>query len=39
MSNDVTVALTAGIYEVSNVNSGSFYIGLDLENYSNSDKS
>ena len=23
----------------SNVNSGSFYVGLDLENYANSDKS
>jgi hypothetical protein len=36
---DAAVWLGTPIYGSSQVNSGSFYIGLDLENYSNSDKS
>ena len=37
--NDSSVAFTPASYAAaSNVNSGSFVIGLDLENYSNSDK-
>jgi len=36
---DAAVGLGTPIYGSSQVNSGSFYIGLDLENYSNSDKS
>ena len=35
---DVSVALTPAYYTTSNISSGSFYIGLDLENYSNADK-
>jgi hypothetical protein len=35
---DVSVPLTPAYYTVSNVNSGSFFVGLDLENYSNADK-
>ena len=37
-SGDVSVALNTAIFGTSAVNSGSFYIGLDFENYSNSDK-
>jgi hypothetical protein len=36
---DVNVALTTPVYQTSNINSGSFYVGLDLENYANADKS
>ena len=35
---DVSVALTPAYYTTSNISSGSFYVGLDLENYSNADK-
>ena len=38
-SGDISVALNTAIYGTSSINSGSFYVGLDLENYSNSDKS
>ena len=38
-SGDISVALGTAIYGTSAINSGSFYVGLDLENYSNSDKS
>jgi hypothetical protein len=38
-ANDSSVAFTPASYAaVSNVNSGSFYVGLDLENYANADK-
>ena len=37
-SGDISVALGTAIYGTSAVSSGSFYIGLDLENYANSDK-
>ena len=37
-SGDVSVAFNTAIYAVSAINSGSFYVGLDLENYANSDK-
>lgn len=36
---DANVLLTTNVYQTSNVNSGSFYVGLDLENYANADKS
>ena len=36
---DANVALGTPVYQTSTVNSGSFYVGLDLENYSNADKS
>ena len=36
---DSSVALGTPVYQTSTVNSGSFYVGLDLENYSNADKS
>ena len=36
---DQSVGLGAAIYGSSAIHSGSFYIGLDLENYANSDKS
>ena len=36
---DVSVGLGTSIYGQSNVNSGAFYVGLDLENYANADKS
>ena len=36
---DASVGFATPSYSVSNVNSGSFYVGLDLENYANSDKS
>jgi hypothetical protein len=36
---DQSVGLGAAIYGSSATNSGSFFIGLDLENYANSDKS
>jgi hypothetical protein len=35
---DLAIALTTPYYSTSPVNSGSFYVGLDLENYSNADK-
>jgi hypothetical protein len=35
---DANVLLTPNYYTTSNVNSGSFYVGLDLENYANADK-
>ena len=35
---DASVALTPAYFTVSNVNSGSFFVGLDLENYANADK-
>jgi hypothetical protein len=38
-SGDSNVALAAPIYQTSNINSGSFVVGLDLENYANADKS
>ena len=38
-NNDAMNTLTAATMNTSNVNSGSFYVGLDLENYANSDKS
>ena len=37
-SGDISIALNTAIYGTSLVNSGSFYVGLDLENYSNADK-
>jgi hypothetical protein len=37
-ANDEVNGLTTATYQVSSVNSGSFYVGLDLENYSNADK-
>ena len=36
---DANVALGTAVYQTSNINSGSFYVGLDLENYANADKS
>jgi len=36
---DVSVALDTAILSSSCIHSGSFYVGLDLENYANSDKS
>ena len=36
---DANVAVTAAFYQTSAVNSGSFVVGIDLENYANSDKS
>ena len=36
---DANVLLTTNVYQTSNVNSGSFFVGLDLENYANADKS
>ena len=36
---DVSIALTPAYMGTSCVNSSSFYVGLDLENYANSDKS
>ena len=38
-NNDASQALGTAVMSVSNINSGSFYVGLDLENYANSDKS
>jgi hypothetical protein len=35
---DASIALTAPIYQTSAVNSGSFVVGIDLENYANADK-
>ena len=35
---DANVLLTPNYYTASNVSSGSFYVGLDLENYANADK-
>jgi hypothetical protein len=37
-ANDEFNTLGTPTYQVSSVNSGSFYVGLDLENYSNADK-
>ena len=37
-SGDAAVATTAAFYTTSATNSGSFYVGLDLENYANADK-
>ena len=37
-SEDITVALGTAVYGTPAVNSGSFYIGLDVENYANSYK-
>jgi hypothetical protein len=34
-----TNVLASNTYQTSTVNSGSFYVGLDLENYANADKS
>ena len=39
INNDVSQAIGTAVMSVSNTNSGSFYVGLDLENYANSDKS
>jgi len=36
---DVGIGTATAFYGSSTVNSGSFYVGLDLENYANSDKS
>ena len=36
---DANVATTTAFYQTSAVNSGSFVVGIDLENYANSDKS
>ena len=36
---DVSVALGTAVLSSSAIHSGSFYVGLDLENYANSDKS
>ena len=38
-SGDASVAYTTAFYQQSPVSSGSFYVGLDLENYANADKS
>ena len=38
-SGDINIALGTAYYGQSAVNSGSFYVGLDLENYANADKS
>ena len=38
-NNDGMNSLTAATMNSSSVNSGSFYVALDLENYANSDKS
>ena len=35
---DISVAFGTAYYATSAISSGSFYVGLDLENYSNSDK-
>jgi hypothetical protein len=35
---DANVLLTPNYYTTSNVSSGSFFVGLDLENYANADK-
>jgi hypothetical protein len=37
-ANDEVNTLGTATYQASSVNSGSFYVGLDLENYSNADK-
>ena len=37
-ANDQLNGLATATYQASSVNSGSFYVGLDLENYSNADK-
>jgi hypothetical protein len=37
-ANDEVNTLAAPTYQVSSVNSGSFFVGLDLENYANADK-
>lgn len=34
-----TIVLASNTFQTSTVNSGSFYVGLDLENYANADKS
>jgi hypothetical protein len=39
VSGDVSIATGTAFMGTSSVNSGSFYVGLDLENYANSDKS
>ena len=39
INTDVNQAIGTAVMSVSNTNSGSFYVGLDLENYANSDKS
>ena len=39
VSGDVSIAANTAFMGTSSVNSASFYIGLDLENYANSDKS
>ena len=36
---DVSVGLGTAVLSSSAIHSGSFYVGLDLENYANSDKS
>ena len=36
---DVSIALGTAVLSSSLIHSGSFYVGLDLENYANSDKS
>jgi hypothetical protein len=36
---DLSIGTGTAFYGSSTVNSGSFYVGLDLENYANSDKS
>ena len=38
-SGDLSIAMNTAYYATSAINSGSFYVGLDLENYANSDKS
>ena len=35
---DTNIALATNFVQSSSINSGSFYVGLDLENYANSDK-
>ena len=39
VAGDVAIAANTAFMGTSSVNSASFYIGLDLENYTNSDKS
>ena len=39
VNNDAMNTLSTATMNASNVNSGSFYVALDLENYANSDKS
>jgi hypothetical protein len=37
-SGDISIALATAYFASSAINSGSFYVGLDLENYANADK-